>query len=77
MIVEPQSVETLQMAARALRSAADDLLKTDPTMEYRMPESSRHNVEMFARIVKADSVVRVRDVGYLIRMIVGDLEGKK
>ena len=77
MIVEPQSIETVKMATGALRSAADDLIKTDPTLEFRMAESSRHNIQMFCRMVKGDSLVRIKDVGYLIKMIAQDLEGKQ
>lgn len=77
MIVKPGSIPTVQMATGALRSAADDLMKTDPTMEYRMPESSRDNLKLFAQMVASDSLVRIKDVGILIRMIAQDLEGKR
>lgn len=77
MIVEPGSIPTVRMATAALRSAADDLVKTDQALEFRMIESSRESFALFAGMIRRDSVIRIKDVGFLIKMLAQDLEGKK
>lgn len=57
-------MNTVRMAAAAMRSAADDLIKTGPE-KVAFIQLSRHGQEVAEQIV-ASGVVRVKDIGFLV-----------
>lgn len=61
---EQTPLVTVRMAVAAMRSAADDLIKTDPKKGCFI-QLSRHGHEIVEQIV-AEELVRVKDIGFLI-----------
>jgi hypothetical protein len=69
----PDNLETIRMAVAALRSAADDLMKTDPLLKIPVDVGSVGRL-VLRQLLEPKHIVRVNHLGQLVIRIAQGLE---